>query len=90
MRSIGMYLSGEAPEIRDASGVRVTDDDFIILFNSHHETIDFKLPEEVRGGRWTVAFDTARPEIETGTEPVAKETFQLIGRSLAVLMNLKA
>jgi glycogen operon protein len=87
MRTIGMYLSGEAREIRDASGVRVTDDDFLVLLNSHHEPVEFKLPEEARGKVWSVAFDTARPELASGSEPLKDDNFKVQGRSLAVLAH---
>jgi isoamylase len=85
MRTIGMYLSGDAPEIRNASGARVTDDDFLVILNSHHEPVDFKLPKEDRGDGWTVAFDTARPEVAPGREVLSNDTFKLAGRSLTVL-----
>jgi len=89
MRTIGMFLSGDAAEIRDASGVRVTDDDFLVLLNSHHEAVDFKLPEEARGKTWSVAFDTARPDLSENSETVQEDNFKLEGRSLAVLMHAK-
>ena len=82
MRTIGMFLSGDAAEIRDAAGVRVTDDDFLVLLNSHHEPVDFTLPEDVREQVWTVAFDTARPELGEDSEKVEHAIYKLEGRSL--------
>ncbi len=89
MRTIGMFLFGEAPEIRDGAGVRVTDDNFLILLNSHHEAVDFRLPEELGQAEWSVVFDTARPEFPEGTEKVSALTMKLEGRSLAVLISPK-
>jgi isoamylase len=85
MRTLGMMLAGDAPEIRNSNGRRVKDNDYLILLNAHHESVDFKLPKDIRRKRWFVAFDTARPEIETGKERVTGGGVKLEARSLAVL-----
>jgi glycogen operon protein len=85
MRTLGMVLRGDAPEIRNAAGRRVKDNDYLILLNSHHEPVDFKLPKDVRRKRWFVAFDTARPELEPGQERASGAGVKLEGRSLMVL-----
>ena len=89
MRTIGMFLSGEAAEIRDAAGVRVLDDDFLVLLNSHSEAVDFALPDDVRRQKWTVVFDTARPELGEDSESVKEDKVKLAGRSLAVLRHAR-
>lgn len=86
MRTIGMYLAGDAPEIRDDSGMRVTDDDFLILLNSHHEPVDFHIPEELNSDKWTVAFDTARPEV---SDAPVEEPIKLEGRSVVVIRQVR-
>jgi glycogen operon protein len=58
IRSLGLYLNGSAPEIRDDHGVHHPDDDFIIAFNAHSEEIPFNLPAGL-GGQWKVVFDTS-------------------------------
>ncbi len=85
MRTIGMYLAGDAPEIRDDAGVRVTDDDFLVLLNSHHEPVDFHIPEELDSGDWTMAFDTANPEIAGDGPAVGDKVIRLEGRSVVVI-----
>jgi len=85
IRTIGMFLHGEAAEIRDASGVRVTDDHFLVLLNSHHEPVDFRLPDDLGSGDWKVMFDTARPDLEEGKEGIENRLFKVQGRALAVL-----
>ncbi len=85
MRTLGMVLSGDAPEIRNAAGSRVKDNDYLILLNSHHESVDFKLPKDVRRKRWFFAFDTARPDLEPGQERASGAGIKLEGRSLVVL-----
>ena len=43
-RCLGVYLAGDALEEVDARGRPVRDDDFLLLFNAHHDTIAFTLP----------------------------------------------
>ncbi len=85
MRTLGMVLPGDAPEIRNSIGRRVKDNDYLILLNAHHEVVDFKLPKGVRRKKWFVAFDTARPDLEPGKERAAGAGVKLEGRSLVVL-----
>lgn len=57
-RSLGVYLSGEAIGEVDAWGRSILDDNFLILFNAHHERIDFTLPILCAGCGWHVLLDT--------------------------------
>ncbi len=87
MRTLGMLLFGDAPEIRNAKGRRARDQDFLVLLNSHHEPVPFRLPPDVRRKRWFFAFDTARPDLHPGTEKVTKAVVNLESRSLVVLSH---
>ncbi len=89
MRTLGMLLFGDAPEIRDAEGRRVEDDDFLLLINAHHEPVRFRLPEDVKGFKWFVAFDTSRPELQSGKERLRAASIKLTQRSFIVLRNAK-
>ncbi len=86
-RCLGMLLAGDAILERDARGRSIHDDDFLVLFNAHHEPIDFVLPPGRDPGGWEVALDTAR-------DPAPVERFSarypLEGRSLAVLTQRMA
>jgi glycogen operon protein len=85
MRTLGMFLSGDAPEIRNSVGRRVKDNDYLILLNAHHESVDFKLPKDVRRKHWFIAFDTTRPELEPHKERASGAGVKLEGRSIIVL-----
>lgn len=87
MRTLGMLLFGDAPEIRDAAGTRVLDDDFLILLNSFHEPVDFRLPVDLVDQNWAVAFDTNVAQPEGSPAQVNSGSFTLAGRSLAVLCH---
>ncbi|RYZ62581.1 MAG: glycogen debranching enzyme GlgX, partial [Proteobacteria bacterium] len=86
-RTLGMLLFGDAPEIRNADGTTVQDDDFLLLLNSHHEPVGVQLPPDCPDG-WYVAYDTARPELpET---PLEASNVTLEGRSMVVLGRHRA
>ena len=87
-RCLGVYLSGEAFEERDARGRVIADDDFLLLFNAHHEAIRFTVPDYHMGYDWEVLLDT---HFEDGV-PAARRlhpgaAYPLQGRSMTVLMS---
>ena len=82
MRTLGMYLYGQAPEIADAEGRRVPDDDFLLLLNAHHEIVEFRIPEALAKSKWRLELDTARPE---AAEDAAPDVLRMESRSMVVL-----
>jgi isoamylase len=82
MRTLGMYLYGQGPEIADAEGRHVPDDDFLLLLNAHHEMVEFRIPEALAKSKWQLELDTARPE---AAEEPATEALRMKGRSMIVL-----
>jgi glycogen operon protein len=60
VRTMGMRLSGDAIEEKDALGRPIVGDTLLILLSAHSETVPFVLPAHRAGTRWIVAFDTAR------------------------------
>ncbi len=92
-KSLGVFLNGDAIPTRDARGERVTDDSFCVLFNAHHEPIDFVLPDQW-GERWSVVMDTAEP-LPPSIDPDAEQRLVKTGdaltteaRSLVLLRRL--
>jgi isoamylase len=86
MRTIGMYLDGNAQEIRDPEEVETKDDDFILVLNAHHEPVDFRLPPEMSRLKWTVYLNTA-PSETGGDAERTKAAFKIEGRSLLLLRH---
>jgi len=86
IRGLGMVLNGAAIEELDAEGGPVRDDTFLLLINSHHEAVDFKLPALAAGTRWYGVLDTAR---DGGLKPQGRyqalATYPLAARSAALL-----
>jgi isoamylase len=88
MRTLGMFLNGSAPEIRDSSGRCAEDKDFLLLFNAHHERVQFRISYELYHSGWRIAFDTARPELPIEEESVKRyRLVDLVPRSFVVLSH---
>jgi glycogen operon protein len=87
-RCLGVYLSGVGLPETDARGRPVIDDDFVLLFNAHHEPIDFRLPPIGRGD-WESVIDTATvaggPLDAWRAGP--ERPYPLQGRTLALLVQ---
>jgi isoamylase len=61
---VSVFLNGEAIREPDARGEHVTDDQFWLLFNGHHEALDFAVPDVGAGERWEVVIDTHAPLLD--------------------------
>jgi isoamylase len=60
-KALTVFLNGDAIPEPDTRGERIVDDSFFLLFNAHHEPIDFTLPEGAFGESFEVVVDTAVP-----------------------------
>lgn len=72
----------------DERGRKLSDTDFLVLLNSHHEDLEFSLPAIRKGSRWIAWMDTSR---EAGLRPAdthdAGTAYPLQARSMVVLME---
>ncbi|HUG24051.1 glycogen debranching protein GlgX [Piscinibacter sp.] len=89
-RCLGTYLAGAGLGEVGKRGRPLTDDDFLVLFNAHHDDIEFVIPA-IPGDPWRSLLDTRydtgvaeRRHYSTG------ETYTLCGRSLALLTRSAA
>ena len=57
-KSLGVFLNGDAIPTPNERGERVVDESFYIMFNAHHEALEFRLPPKAWGARWTQVLDT--------------------------------
>jgi isoamylase len=72
-KSLGVFLNGDAIPTPNERGERVVDDSFYIMFNAHHEALDFKLPPKAFGARWTQVLDTFESADELSEERLGRE-----------------
>jgi len=88
-KAIAVHLNGNGIGDRDPRGQRVTDDSFIMLFNAHHEPIEFNLPPAEFASTWTplVSTTTANGNGEESSEDILKSSSPVVvdGRSLMLL-----
>jgi glycogen operon protein len=84
-RCLGVYLAGGAIERRGRRGEPIKDRNFLVLFNAHHETITFQMPEVLSAKAWETVLDTAPEDPFAGKALPAGESYALQGRSLVVL-----
>ena len=66
-KSLVVFLNGDELPDPGPQGERITDDSFMLMFNAHHDALAFKLPPDDWGVAWTVALDTATPDLDEDT-----------------------
>lgn len=81
---LGMFLNGEEIQATDRQGRRIVDDSFVLLFNAHHEDIEFTLPPGRFGATWTCELRTDQPDCDD-TPHQAGETLTVTSRSILLL-----
>ena len=87
-RSLALQMAGYSEYQYDSEGRPEIDDDFLMLFNAHHEEISFSIPGGPEETRWEAIVDTGyasglRPDgfFKPGDE------YRLMARSMAVLID---
>ena len=90
-RSLGMWLYGKSLPETDERGRPLHDDSFLVLFNAHHDLIEFRLPAAAEGHRWRTESDTTFDSGEPSPEVRSpQEVYPLQGRSLVLLREIPA
>ncbi len=84
-RCLGVYLAGAAIERRGPRGKPISDSNFLLLLNAHHETIPFRIGQNLSAKAWLNVLDTASAEDPFAQKPLTSETYPLQGRSLVLL-----
>ena len=86
-RTLMVFLNGEAITEPDVYGERIVDDSFLVLFNGHHEDVDFTVPASTYGERWSMVACTD-PEVPVDDADgilTAGEKISVTARSVLVL-----
>ena len=89
-RTLSVLLNGDAIPEPGPLGQRITDDDFILMFNAHHEDVDFVVPDVIADVRWVKVVDTfLSGGIPEPTEPAVDsgETITVGSRSMVILQS---
>jgi isoamylase len=82
-----VFLNGESIPGADARGQRVTDNSFLLCFNTHYEDVAVQLPGNGYGQEWTVVLDTTtgEPPGNRGITAPGDSKITITARSLVVL-----
>jgi glycogen operon protein len=87
IRCLGLQLSGETLDDLNSVGEPVKDATFLILLNSHHGTVPFKLPPGRDGAMWARCFDTRWPSLLSSDPLQPGDEYELIARSVAIFQE---
>ena len=92
-KSLGVFLNGRSIASPNERGEQVVDDSFYVMFNAHHEPLDFTLPESKWGERWTEVLDTSAAEDsldedKLGLEHAARAVVKVPAWSLRLLRRV--
>ncbi|MER7502243.1 glycogen debranching protein GlgX [Nonomuraea pusilla] len=86
-KSLAVFLNGDAITEPDRRGRPIRDDSFLLLFNAHHDTIEFTIPKDY-GEMWHTEIDTAMPIRLDSRMCRAGEAVAVPGRSVRVLRRV--
>ncbi|SFF76915.1 glycogen operon protein [Actinacidiphila alni] len=87
--ALAVHLGGDS-DIERAQRTPAPDDSFLLLFNAHHEPVDFTLPAAEFAEKWTVVVNTAEPEGDTSHARSAGEAVTLTAHSMQILRAPRA
>ena len=94
-KSLAVFLNGRAIPSPNERGEPVIDDSIYLMFNAHHEPLEFTLADSKWAERWTVVLNTVEEkdllaEQDNGPELAAGSTIQVQPWSLVVLRSVAA
>ena len=92
-KSLGVFLNGRAIPSPNERGEPVVDDSFYLMFNAHHEPLEFTLADAKWAERWNMLLNTADEkdllsEQDTGHEFGAGDKVQVQPWSFVVLRSV--
>ena len=89
-RCLGVHLSGAAVHRTDSRGQPVLDENFTLLFNAHHDVMDFVLPQLPAARRWRIELETERGIAGKPEQLAGGATCTLPARAIVLLMEVGA
>jgi glycogen operon protein len=88
IRSLAVLFNGETLDTVDEMGRQLIDDTFLILINSYHDPVAYKLPPTPNNRNWRNVLDTGNLESPFSNGPVEKD-LEIAGRSLRLLREAR-
>ncbi|MGN6394406.1 MAG: glycogen debranching protein GlgX [Mucilaginibacter sp.] len=85
-RSLGIFLNGKGLHHVGPKGEKIVDDDFYVIFNAHHEALDYMLPQKLAHKKWVKILDTSDEELKKQSVH-NDEIVTVQGRSVVLLQH---
>jgi glycogen operon protein len=86
-KSLGVFLNGATIPNPNPRGEPVTDDNFYMIFNAHHGSLNFILPGEDWGMTWIKELDTTTGWLKRKRLHKAGDQVKVAARSLVLLRH---
>jgi isoamylase len=89
IKTIAIFLNGEAIDTVNHKGERILDDSFFMLFNTDGKSLEFVLPKELRAWEWRTIIDTTKSRfIRRGQHYLNQQAIHVEARSFVMLKRL--
>lgn len=86
-KSIAIYLNGRGLRCVNEVGEKMVDDSFYVIFNAHHDAIEFALPAEKYAKGWERLLDTSVWKTEDKKSYAAGDKVQVPGHSISLFIH---
>jgi isoamylase len=87
-KSLGVYLNGRGVKLLGPKGENIIDDSFYIIFNAHHDSLEYTLPPAKYGKQWEKILDTSTfASTEEKVWFKAGKIVNVEGRSIVILKH---
>lgn len=90
-KSLAVFLNGKGIRTVGPKGEPILDDHFYVIFNAHHEAIDYVLPPEKYGNNWIKIIDSHTgfiEDTEEGERFKAEDKVTVESRSVVVFKQV--
>jgi glycogen operon protein len=88
VKSVIVFLNGAVAPLTDIRGEAVRSPSFCMLFNAHHDPVQFRLPSIEWGDGWGLEVDTDNPKVAVPPPHYhSGEDIQVPARAVIVLVR---
>ena len=89
-KSLAVYLNGKGVHTTSPKGEPIVDDSFYIIFNAHHEPLEYVLPSAKYGKQWKTVLDTVEGVVNGDKTFKPGDRVKVEARSIILLQNPQA
>jgi glycogen operon protein len=86
-KSLGVFLNGKGIHLPGDHGEVIVDDHFYVIFNAHHEAIEFTVPGKKYAAGWKLLIDSAEGTFNEDGSDLQDEKVNVAARSVVVLTH---